>query len=119
MIISLQIIFANNERAIIKSEIISVAEVSAPLHKTPKDSIKQERTISAILALPLPTGIIGGHRIYLGTKPFVPVVYIATFGGCFGILPFIDFVTILMADPEKLKSFENNPHLFMWIERKK
>lgn len=92
---------------------------SVKKHPKDPDSIRQERIISAILAAPLPTGIVGGHRIYLGTKPHIPIVYIATFGGFFGILPFIDFCVILTADSEKLKSFENNPQLFMWLDRKK
>jgi TM2 domain-containing membrane protein YozV len=67
-----------------------------------------------MLALPFPFGIIGLHRIYMGTAPHVPVVYIASFGGVFGILPFIDFC-ILVLD-KKYERYFNNPRVFMWIE---
>src|SRR5688572_4938552 len=52
---------------------------------------KNKRVMAAILAFPFPFGIVGLHRIYLGTAPHVPIVYIGTFGGVLGILPFIDF----------------------------
>ncbi|GAB4130823.1 MAG: hypothetical protein Fur0041_00430 [Bacteroidia bacterium] len=74
-----------------------------------------KKLIAAILAFPLPFGVLGLHRIYLGTDPWVPVVYIATLGGGAGILPLIDFITILIQDEEGLKQYENNPHVFMWI----
>ena len=86
---------------------------------TSNDSAKHvihenRKLISAILAFPFPFGILGLHRIYLGTKPYMPFVYVGTLGGCFGILPLIDFICILIADDETLKSFANNPKVFMW-----
>lgn len=75
---------------------------------------ENKKVIAAILAFPFPFGILGLHRIYLGTKPYMPFAYIGTLGGCFGILPLIDFISILTADDEKFKRFENNPKVFMW-----
>jgi hypothetical protein len=74
-----------------------------------------KRSIAAVLAFPL-FGIVGLHRIYLGTKPYVPVVYIATLGGCAGILPLIDFCVILLSDKETFESYQNNPRVFMWAK---
>ena len=77
---------------------------------------RKEKIIRAILACPLPLGFIGAHRIYMGTKPIVPIMYIATVGGCFGILPLIDFIIILKEkDPER---FRNNNRIFMWTKEK-
>lgn len=73
-----------------------------------------KKLISAVLAFPLPLGVVGAHRIYLGSKPYIPIVYIATVGGCFGILPLIDFVVILFTKKEALEKFENNNKVFMW-----
>ena len=73
-----------------------------------------KKGIALILAFPFPFGMLGLHRIYLGTKPYMPFAYIGTLGGCFGILPLIDFISILTADDEALKRFENNPKVFMW-----
>lgn len=75
---------------------------------------KRNKFISALFAFPFPFGFVGAHRIIMGTKPWVPIIYVATFGGCFGILPFIDFCVILCS--KDLKKFENNPNLFMWIK---
>lgn len=75
---------------------------------------KGEKATAAILAFPLPFGALGLHRIYLGTKPYVPVVYIGTVGGCFGILPFIDFTMILL--DKDLEKFKSNNKVFMWVK---
>lgn len=74
----------------------------------------RQKIVAAVLAFPFPFGIVGLHRIYMGTKPHVPVIYIATFGGAFGVIPFIDFcILVLDKKPER---YFNNPRLFMWIE---
>lgn len=66
------------------------------------------------MAFPIPFGIVGLHRIYLGTQPYVPVVYIATVGGCFGILPMIDFIVIILE--KDIQLLTNNPRVFMWAK---
>lgn len=69
---------------------------------------------AAVLAFPFPFGIVGLHRIYLGTKPYVPVAYIASLGGVFGILPFIDFCAIVF--DKDFEHYKNNGKVFMWIK---
>ena len=73
-----------------------------------------KRITAAVLAFPFPFGIVGLHRIYLGTKPYVPVAYIASLGGVFGILPFIDFCAI--AFDKDFEQYKNNGKVFMWIK---
>lgn len=73
-----------------------------------------KKITAVVLAFPFPFGIVGLHRIYLGTKPYVPVVYIATVGGVFGILPFIDFC-VLVFDKD-FDRYQNNSKVFMWIK---
>lgn len=73
------------------------------------------RGMAAALAFPLPFGVLALHRIYLGTQPHVPVTYIGTVGGVFGILPFIDFC-VLVLDSD-IQRFSNNGKVFMWIEK--
>jgi TM2 domain-containing membrane protein YozV len=80
----------------------------------PEDVTVKKRIVSALLALPFPFGFIGAHRVMLGCKPWVPVVYIATFGGCFGLLPLIDFCVIVFS--KDLEQYENNSQLFMWVK---
>ncbi len=67
----------------------------------------------ALLILLL-TGPLGGHRIYLGSPAYVPLVYTATIGGGFGILPFLDAFAILFTND--LSKFINNDKVVMWIE---
>lgn len=78
------------------------------------DAEKKQKIISAMLAFPFPFGFMGAHRVMLGCKPWIPVVYVATFGGCFGLLPLIDFCVILFS--KDIKQYENNPHIFMWLK---
>ena len=58
-------------------------------------------------------GHFGVHRLYLGTTPIVPICYVLTLGGGFGILPAIDAVLILTT--RDLKKFEKNTRFFMWV----
>ncbi|MBC7696104.1 MAG: TM2 domain-containing protein [Burkholderiales bacterium] len=73
-----------------------------------------KKITAAVLAFPFPFGIVGLHRIYLGTKPYVPVAYIASLGGVFGILPFIDFCAITF--DKDFDQYRNNSKVFMWIK---
>lgn len=107
-------------------EIISFSErsVDLSLAKRPTPLLqffhikqkKNKKLTAALLAFPLPFGIVGLHRIYLGSAPYVPVVYIATFGGILGLLPLIDFCTILLDKNKNMEDFSNNKKVFMWIK---
>ncbi|MBL7884955.1 MAG: hypothetical protein JNL69_12860 [Bacteroidia bacterium] len=81
-----------------------------------KDTTLQKKALSALFAFPFPFGFMGAHRVILGTKPWVPVVYVATLGGCFGLLPLIDFFVITLS--KDISQYENNPNIFMWIKPK-
>ena len=73
---------------------------------------KNKRITAAVLAFPFPFGIVGLHRIYLGCAPHVPVVYIASIGGAFGVLPFIGFCVLVL--DKDIDRFKNNKKVFMW-----
>jgi TM2 domain-containing membrane protein YozV len=79
-----------------------------------KQRKKNKKVMAAILAFPFPFGIVGLHRIYLGTAPHVPIVYIGTFGGVLGILPFIDFCVIVL--DKDFERYMNNDKIFMWVK---
>lgn len=84
------------------------------LKRIQQKQIKGRKLTAAILAFPFPFGIVGLHRIYLGTKPYVPVAYIATLGGVFGVLPLIDFFAIIF--DKNLENYENNNKVLMWVK---
>lgn len=84
-----------------------------------KDSIstkerRKKKLVAAITAFPFPLGFVGAHRVMLGTKPWVPVIYVATLGGVFGLLPLIDFCVIVFS--KDIEQYENNPNIFMWVK---
>lgn len=86
----------------------------SPILQRIRSKQRKNRKITAtLLALPLPFGIVGLHRIYLGSAPYVPVVYIATLGGAFGILPLIDFFVLVLE--KDIDRFNNNDKVFMWV----
>lgn len=92
-------------------------ETTAPPSLTPKRKRLREnkKLVAAICALP-PFGLIGLHRIYLHSAPYVPVVYLCTLGGA-GVLTMIDFVFILLKTPEEIEAeFEGNNRIFMWVK---
>jgi len=100
--------------SLVFSESASTNALPNPLlHQFKLKKRQNKQVVAAILAFPIPFGIVGLHRIYLGTAPYVPVAYIATLGGLFGILPFVDFCVLLLdSDIEKYKS---NQKVFMWL----
>ena len=81
------------------------------LHK--KEKLNRKAT-AAVLAFPFPFGIVGLHRIYLGCAPYIPIVYIGSLGGIFGIMPLIDFIVIVSA--EDIDTYTNSNKVFMWVQ---
>ncbi len=100
--------------SIINSDELSFSEKSLWLNKGIKllQHLTRENKKITAAVLTITLGMLGVHRLYLGTKPWVPAVYLFTFGGCFFILPFINLVVILFS--EDMSRFEDNGRLFMW-----
>ncbi len=83
---------------------------------SPVIKYRKKKWKAALLAFPLPFGVVGLHRVYLGTKPYVPIVYVATVGGVFGLLPLADFIAILTSKEEDLQNFDSGK-VFFWIKK--
>lgn len=81
-----------------------------PLYRTPQNYKKDKVSTIVIILL---TGPLGGHRLYLGTKPIVPIAYAVTLGGGVGVLPLIDLFAIAFA--RDLNRYINNDQIIMWI----
>jgi TM2 domain-containing membrane protein YozV len=87
-----------------------------PVSGIPDDSLRHEpeRLVASLLAVGL--GTFGAHRIYLGTRPGVPIIYGITFGG-FGVLPLLDLGHLLFT--KDLTPYRNNRQVFMWAAPKR
>ncbi len=80
----------------------------------PAEKLVQRKNvrIKAILFTVL-TGPLGGHRVYLRTRPGAPIIYAVTLGG-FGILPLVDLAHLIFK--KDISTFEENPKIMMWTK---
>ncbi|MGB1039326.1 MAG: NINE protein [Flavobacteriales bacterium] len=76
-------------------------------------SLLKTKLIAITLAITL--GYFGVHRLYLGTKPIVPIAYTLTIGGGGFILPLIDIFYIIAA--KDINQIINNDFVFMWNKK--
>jgi hypothetical protein len=91
----------------IDSNEIIIADDSTHFNKkTKRKHVRAKAIIFTIL-----TGPLGGHRVYLRTRPGAPIVYALTLGG-FGILPLVDLAHLIFK--KDISSFEENPKIMMW-----
>jgi TM2 domain-containing membrane protein YozV len=65
------------------------------------------------IALDISLGILGVHRLYLGTDLKIPVMYTLTLGGG-GVLWLVD-LGLLIATKD-ISKYYDNPRLFMWTK---
>jgi TM2 domain-containing membrane protein YozV len=98
-----------------QTEFLETIDLSLPMDETTVVKPKFRKLKAVLLALFL--GHFGVHRIYLGTKEHVPVVYSLTLGGGLGLLPLFDIVAILAS--KDLDEFVDNDKVFMWSKSKK
>ena len=66
------------------------------------------------IALNVSLGMLGVHRLYLGTDVKVPIVYTLTFGGG-GVLWLVDLGFLVFS--KDIQPFLNNKHLFMFSRK--
>ncbi len=83
------------------------------IHHNDTTAVQKKRSKLIAIIADLLTGPLGGHRIYLGTEPWVPVVYAVTLGGGIGFLPAIDLFAIIFVSD--LNKYTNNSQIFMWL----
>jgi TM2 domain-containing membrane protein YozV len=66
------------------------------------------------IALDITLGVLGMHRLYLGTSLKVPIFYTLTLGGgC--VLWVVDLGLLIFS--KDIEPFKNNSHLFMWVKK--
>ncbi|MCX6272255.1 MAG: TM2 domain-containing protein [Bacteroidetes bacterium] len=76
---------------------------------------KSDKNAAVAFILAFFVGGLGIHRIYLGTATMTWVGYILTCGGIFGIVPFVDWIVLLVGLVEDdISKYIDNPKFFMW-----
>jgi hypothetical protein len=95
-----------SDRAEVDLVVTDSADTVAIPHSRPKRGVA--------IALTVLLGPLGGHRLYLGTEPRVPVLYTITLGGGLGLLPLIDLVQLIVV--RDMDDLLNNRKVFMWLK---
>ncbi len=72
-----------------------------------------DRSFVAAILLNFFLGWFGIHRLYLGTATMTWIGYILTCGGIFGLVPFVDFI-VLIVHSDDISPYEDNSAFFMW-----
>lgn len=102
----LQLAFANTARVPLPHK----AKTYKTLNLSDDDDPKKHdvKSIIAVVIIVLGFGYLGLHRVAMGGSWWLVLFYLITFGGFFGILPFMDTIRILL-EPEH---YRNNNHFF-------
>ena len=80
----------------------------------PATTVSKATPVAAFLLCTF-VGGFGIHRHYMGTRPFMWVLYTFTWGGIFGIVPTVDWVFLLIGVVEdNISQFCGNTKFFMW-----
>ena len=71
--------------------------------------------VATILAMPwLGVGVLGIHRLYLGTETGTFLAYLFTLGGC-GVISLVDFIVLVVGLVEEdISQYVDNPKFIMW-----
>ena len=79
-------------------------------------AVISEKSDAVALVLCFLVGGFGVHRHYMGTAPAMWALYTFTFGGIFGIVPFVDFIVMLidLVEDNGFGAYYGNTKFFMW-----
>jgi TM2 domain-containing membrane protein YozV len=78
-------------------------------------SLKEKDPVIAWL-ISFPGGMLGLHRVYLGTSTKTVLLYIFTVGGVFGIVPMIDWILLLQGIQNgDISKYIGNRKFIMWL----
>jgi len=85
------------------------------LDPQPEDSLQfKDNARLVAIGLNVTLGMLGVHRIYLGTDVKVPIVYALTFGGG-GVLWLVDLGFLIAT--KDIRPFMHNKHVFMFSRK--
>lgn len=87
----------------------------ASLPSSPSATISKTVSPAASFILCFFLGGFGVHRHYMGTRPGMWAIYTFTFGGIFGIIPFVDWVMLLIGlVDDDINKYCGNTKFIMW-----
>lgn len=97
---------------------ISTADMMADMSATAMVGTQMRSGNNPVVAILLDffLGGLGIHRHYMGTRPFMWAIYLVTFGGIFGVVPFVDFIVMVVSLVEDggVDQWCGNTSFFMW-----
>jgi TM2 domain-containing membrane protein YozV len=93
------------------NQLTRFASDASPLTPNLEEEVKYKKLKAILLGVAL--GHFGVHRIYLGTKPNVPIAYSLTLGGGFGLIPLVDVIALIAT--KDISKYENNDQFIMWM----
>jgi len=104
------------DAAIEASVEVSPLAMTAPVSAPSSESVSSKNDGVAI-ALTFVLGGLGIHRHYMGTSKFMWAAYTFTFGGIFGIVPFVDLIVEIvgLVDGSGLSQYYGCTKFFMWL----
>lgn len=114
--------FANNSYYIndtaVEEVLTSGVELSAEFNLNPNATLGQQTTLNEkdpIVAIILDffLGGLGIHRVYLGGRGTLVLIYFITCGGIFGIVPLVDLI-VLAINYDDISQFVDNDKFIMW-----
>ncbi|MBR5174864.1 MAG: TM2 domain-containing protein [Bacteroidales bacterium] len=105
-----------NAVAVTPFDFLSEAPSSLPAAIPASASISAGKSPVGAILLTFFLGGFGIHRHYMGTRPWMWAIYTFTFGGIFGVVPFVDFIVEIVAAVEdnSIARYCGNTSFFMW-----
>ena len=96
----------------LSSDVVSMAGNAAAT--TISSAVDTEVLVAFVLCWVV--GGLGIHRVYMGGKPTLILIYFITCGGIFGIVTLIDWVMLLikLVQGEGVGSYKDNDKFFGW-----
>ena len=91
-------------------------ELSANMQKNTGKSFGADINPWGAFAIAFFLGEFGIHRMYLGSTKYMWACYTVSCCGIFGIVPFVDWIVLLVGAIQKdINSYINNPKFIMWM----
>lgn len=96
--------------------LLSDAHAPLPVGMPSSASVSAGKSPVGAILLTFFLGGFGVHRHYMGTRPWMWAIYTFTFGGIFGVVPFVDFIVEIIAAVEdnSVARYCGNTSFFMW-----